>query len=629
MLVGECGSGKSAVLVGIQLGLGGGRGAASTVVMHGRESALVRITLYNEGDDAFEQKRYSDLIVVERIITASTGSSSYKIMNGRTKKTISTKKADLNLVTNYFDIQVDNPMVMCQENYANPGISLTDSKAMYANFMKATQMDKMSLELETLHEELETMKARIADQKSSASVLEQDYEKAEKKYKDLQKLRKFEGKRDHLVKEAVWASVREREEDAAAEYVRARDTWERAYRDIKSSEDSAKAKDCALAARGHSLNDFKKFVGRSVKREFVDALYHRNYTGKLTFKHDAQSVRFTVNPREVDRKILKQAGGTLTGAGGVNMLSAGERSFTAASFIVSLWPEMESPFRAFDGVDSFMDPVNRQIAISMMIDAARRKKDKQFIVILRSPLPNFIEGQDIRVTELAGQTALCRCDGGGAAAASCSCGGGGSSSGGSGVERPNKAQRTGNEGAAGPGGGGHMTGTGTLRAPANSDGTADIQLRADLAASTARETALAAKLAASVARETVLKDQLEKLTSVTVFNVEIGEDEKQTIPADVAIQSQKQRREKAPQAAAAAAAARAEASNFVKTIKLERDDAKDNARAAAESVEDTQDNYQYMITHSERQKQAIVKLKELAAESGANAAEIEAAAKVY
>lgn len=53
-LVGENGSGKSAVLVGIQLGLGGktgntGRGGVSTVVMHGKESALVRITLYNEG----------------------------------------------------------------------------------------------------------------------------------------------------------------------------------------------------------------------------------------------------------------------------------------------------------------------------------------------------------------------------------------------------------------------------------------------------------------------------------------------------------------------------------------------------------------------------------------------------
>ena len=219
-MVGENGSGKSAVLVGIQLGLGGktgntGRGATSTVVMHGKESALVRITLYNEGDDAFDQKRYSDLIAVERIIRASTGSSSYKIMNGRTKKTISTKKADLSMITDHFDIQVDNPIaILCQEE-AKKFIKSKDPKAMYTNFMKATQMDKMSHDYETLHQDLETMKARISNKKGGSSALEQDYEKAEKKYKDLQKLRKIEEKRDHLVKEAVWASVQEREGDAA------------------------------------------------------------------------------------------------------------------------------------------------------------------------------------------------------------------------------------------------------------------------------------------------------------------------------------------------------------------------------------------------------------------------------
>ena len=70
-LVGENGSGKSAVLVGIQLGLGGktgntGRGGVSTVVMHGKESALVRITLYNEGQYFFKTLPHRHYLTIER-----------------------------------------------------------------------------------------------------------------------------------------------------------------------------------------------------------------------------------------------------------------------------------------------------------------------------------------------------------------------------------------------------------------------------------------------------------------------------------------------------------------------------------------------------------------------------------
>lgn len=216
-LVGENGSGKSAVLVGIQLGLGGkttntGRGSTSTVVMHHKESALIRITLYNEGDDAYEPKRYGDLIAVERIIKRSNGASTYKISNATTKKTISTKKSDLALITDHFDIQVDNPIaILCQEE-AKKFIKSKDAHSMYSNFMKATQMDKMSLDYTTLDTDLRIMKQRIQNKKGGSSALEQDFIAAEKKFKDLQKLRDMEEKKQKLLRECVWASIREREE---------------------------------------------------------------------------------------------------------------------------------------------------------------------------------------------------------------------------------------------------------------------------------------------------------------------------------------------------------------------------------------------------------------------------------
>lgn len=216
------------------------------------------------------------------------------------------------------------------------------------------------------------------------------------------------------IEERIKSETKKRGDPAAitAEYSRARDTWESATRDIKNLEDFSAMIGKMLGSRLQSLADFKKYVGRGTKMEFQDALAHRNYTGKMTFSHEAESIEFTVNPRQVDKKVMQQAKDTSAETGRANTLSGGERSFTTASFILSLWASMESPFRALDEFDVFMDAVNRQIAIKMMIDAARRKKDKQFILL--SPLTMKIiadlDGPDIRVIRMKppirGQTTL-------------------------------------------------------------------------------------------------------------------------------------------------------------------------------------------------------------------------------
>ena len=196
------------------------------------------------------------------------------------------------------------------------------------------------------------------------------------------------------------------------EYKRAKDTWENAIRDIASLEKFSKMLEKIFANRETCLGEFKENIGKQTKLEFVTALAHRNYTGKMNLKHDSETIEFTVSPREESRKVLKQAKDTSAETGRANTLSGGERSFTTASFILSLWAPMDTPFRALDEFDVFMDAVNRQIAIRMMIDAARRQTEKQFILL--SPLTlkiiDDLDGPDIRVIRMKapirGQTTL-------------------------------------------------------------------------------------------------------------------------------------------------------------------------------------------------------------------------------
>jgi chromosome segregation ATPase len=119
--------------------------------------------------------------------------------------------------------------------------------------------------------------------------------------------------------------------------------------------------DKMLGERETFLKDVKSQIGRDTKSEFRSALGQRNYTGKMTFQHENQTIEFSVNPREVDKKKMKVAKENSSATGAATSLSGGERSFTTASFILALWSCMDTPFRALDEFDVFMDAVNRQI----------------------------------------------------------------------------------------------------------------------------------------------------------------------------------------------------------------------------------------------------------------------------
>lgn len=63
------------------------------------------------------------------------------------------------------------------------------------------------------------------------------------------------------------------------------------------------------------------------------------------------------------------------------VLSGGERSFTTVAFILALGEWTESPFRAMDEFDVFMDAINRRIATQTLLEFAREKAELQFVLL--------------------------------------------------------------------------------------------------------------------------------------------------------------------------------------------------------------------------------------------------------
>lgn len=109
VFVGDNGSGKSAVLAALAIGLGSKAQSTSRstnikdLVRRGESSATIEIVLTNDGVDSFEEEVYGKEITVVRTISIN-GSSTYKLKNAK-GQIIATTRNDLLRLTLYLNIQ--------------------------------------------------------------------------------------------------------------------------------------------------------------------------------------------------------------------------------------------------------------------------------------------------------------------------------------------------------------------------------------------------------------------------------------------------------------------------------------------------------------------------------------------
>jgi hypothetical protein len=110
-ITGQNGSGKSAILAALQICLGAGArnthragnlkdlirkdGAANQPT-----EAIIRVSLMNEGSDAYEPERYGKTITVERTITKNGGFNGFKLLDEKSTE-VSRKKKDLLTMLDY------------------------------------------------------------------------------------------------------------------------------------------------------------------------------------------------------------------------------------------------------------------------------------------------------------------------------------------------------------------------------------------------------------------------------------------------------------------------------------------------------------------------------------------------
>ncbi|XP_020912192.1 structural maintenance of chromosomes protein 6 [Exaiptasia diaphana] len=214
-IIGRNGSGKSAIMTAIVVGLGGKANATSrgsslkNFIKDKCSFAQIIIKLRNRGQDAYCPEVYGKSIIVERRIS-SDGGSGYKIKS-HDGKTISTKKEELIHIMDQFGIQVDNPVSVLNQDTSRNFLNSSDPKDKYKFFLKATQLDQMSMDYQVVIEEQDVIKNTLNRKQETLPEMKKLVQKLEEKYKDLAQLKTMKEQVEELKKERVWAEVVELE----------------------------------------------------------------------------------------------------------------------------------------------------------------------------------------------------------------------------------------------------------------------------------------------------------------------------------------------------------------------------------------------------------------------------------
>ncbi|KIW02792.1 uncharacterized protein PV09_05853 [Verruconis gallopava] len=180
-----------------------------------------------------------------------------------------------------------------------------------------------------------------------------------------------------------------------------RQYWEERQRTYSNHDEILGTLKRALDNRLDRWKKFRDLIVLRAQSSFGYLLSERQFHGTLEISHVDRTLDIKVQPDNT----LKSKKGRQT-----KTLSGGEKSFSTICLLLALWEAMGSPVRCLDEFDVFMDQVNRDVSMGMMITAARRAVSRQFILITPQSMNNVKLGDDVKIHKMSdperGQTTL-------------------------------------------------------------------------------------------------------------------------------------------------------------------------------------------------------------------------------
>ncbi|XP_026156768.1 structural maintenance of chromosomes protein 6 isoform X2 [Mastacembelus armatus] len=215
-IVGNNGSGKSAILTALIVGLGGkatvtNRGISLKDFVKTNENAAdITIKLRNRGPDAYKMDVYGNTISIEHRLS-SDGSRTYKLKS-KSGNLISNKKEELTTILDHFNIQLDNPVSILSQEMSKQFLHSKSDTDKYKFFMKATLLEQMKRDYIYIKHTKTVTRQQVQRHEECLKDLKQEFLQRKERYENVSSFTEMKSVLENLKKTMAWCLVREKEQ---------------------------------------------------------------------------------------------------------------------------------------------------------------------------------------------------------------------------------------------------------------------------------------------------------------------------------------------------------------------------------------------------------------------------------
>jgi ATP-dependent RNA helicase DDX6/DHH1 len=151
---------------------------------------------------------YGESIIIERHFTKISSSFKIKAKNGRI---VSNKKAELDAITDYFSLQIDNPMNVLSQDSARQFLSSSSPAEKYKFFVKGVQLEQLDRDYRLIEESVDQIEEKLRSKAEDIRVLENRRNAAKRKLEISDQQASLRDRRKNIREQMAWAQVEDQE----------------------------------------------------------------------------------------------------------------------------------------------------------------------------------------------------------------------------------------------------------------------------------------------------------------------------------------------------------------------------------------------------------------------------------
>lgn len=292
---GKNGSGKSAIIAALQLGLGGtikltGRAKkGEDIITNGEDGFIITINIHNRrtsdtADMTYKNDIYGDMITIERKMTRSkNGGTSTWSVRGKKKRTIKlpdgvTPRREMFNIVEHFGFMVGNPVAFLTQEKSKEFLAKGNGVQQYKLYREATLLEPLSNEIVNTYSAINSITGIIKKTEAKTPNTTRQLERLEAAHRDAQEMKTIHVRIKETVILLAWTEHREhlhnltiRENQTRNSFepkeIHAKNAYENANEELQEMTSQIEAR----KQRSDELSEQSKIAGASRRAAHIDA----------------------------------------------------------------------------------------------------------------------------------------------------------------------------------------------------------------------------------------------------------------------------------------------------------------------------------------------------------------------